>query len=226
MKLNLLRTLLNGVFLLIIAGCGTMKFSETHYYAVEDESNTNIYRLKITGKSVLGEAKYQSGYFPASAVDRVFGNVKGNGGTAELQAHETLITEIRNATLITTQHYLKIASNPESTDEDIQKALNARRNILAYPSLSSGAPANTRIIDYNPSRSLVLKNSDSKMVYVFSSNPDNVIGNIKNFAESDQTALAVSRLAQVTSQQTRNDVAEKEAVFTVTSEGISTCVIT
>jgi hypothetical protein len=204
-----------------VFSCGTMKIRETHYYAVEDENNTNVYRLKITAKSVLGEAKYQSGYFPASAVDRVFGDIKGSGGTGELQIHEALTTEIRNATLSTTQNYLQVASDPDSTDEDIQKALNVRRNILAYPSLSTELPMDARIIDYNPGLGIVLKNSDSKMVFVFSSNPDNVIGNIKNFAESDQTALAVSRLAQVTSQQTRNDVAEEEAVLIVTGQGVN-----
>lgn len=204
-----------------IFSCGTMNIRETHYYAVEDENNTNVYRLKITAKSVLGEAKFQSGYFPVNAVDRVFGDIKGSGGTGELQIHEALTTEIRNATLSTTRHYLQVASNPASSDEEIQRALNARRNILAYPSLNTGLPSDGRIIDYNPGLGIVLRNSDSKMVFVFSSNPDNVIDNIKNFAESDQTALAVSRLAQVTSQQTRNDVAEEEAILMVTGEGIS-----
>jgi hypothetical protein len=219
--MNWSRAFLISAILSAVASCGTMKVRETHYYAVEDENNTNVFRLKITATSVLGEAKYQSGYFPSSAVDRVFGDIKGAGGTEELQIHESLATEIRSATLKTTKRYLQIASNPKSTYEEIQKALNVRRTILAYPSLNSPLPIDSRIIDYVPGRGIVLKNSDSKMVFVFSSNPDDVIGNIKNFAESDQTALAVSRLAQVTLQQTSNDVAEQEAILTVTGEGIS-----
>jgi hypothetical protein len=215
------KTLLGSALLLTLVGCGTMRINETHYYAVEDQNNTNVFRLKITGKSRLGDAKYQSGYYPSYAVDRVFGDIRGNGGTADLEAQEALATEIRNATLKTTKNYLQLASESNSTDEAIQKALNARRNILAYPSLNTGLPANSRIIDYRPSQGIVLRNAGSKMVYVFSSNPDDVIGNIKNFAESDLTALAVSRLAQVTSQQTRNNVVELEATLSVMEEGIT-----
>lgn len=209
------------LIILSILGCSTMKISETHYYAVEDENNTNIYRLKVTAKSVLGEAKYQSGYFPSNAVDRAFGDIKGTGGTEDLQIQESLASEIRAATLKTTQNYLQVASNPESTAEDIQKALNIRRNILVYPSLITGIPTNARIIDYDPSRGIVLSNSESKMVFVFSSNPDNVVGNIKNFSESAQTALSVSKLAQITLQQTRNDVAEDEAILTVLKKSLT-----
>ena len=188
-----------------------MKVKETYYYAVEDETNTNVYRLHIQAKSVLGDAKFREGFFPAHAVDRAFGTISDNSGNADLQFQETLKAQIRD----TTKKYLNIAKNKDSSDEDILKALNARRKILAYPALNVGLPNHARIIEFNPAKNTVTRNSDSKMVFVFSSNPDTVIGNIKNFAESDQTALAVSRLAQVTSQRTRNEVAEEEVTLQV-----------
>lgn len=219
-KIYFCRQFCYAIVFLTLTGCATMKVKETHYYAVEDQTNTNVYRLTIEAESSLGKAKYQSGFFPSNAVDRVFGDIKPDGSTAELQARETIAKEIRNATVKTTQHFLKIASDANSTDVEIQKALNARRNILAYPDTTIGLPANSRMIDYDPSRGLVSRNADSKMVFVFSSNPDEVIGNIKNFAEADQTALSISRLVQVTSQQARNDVAEAEATLSVMEKGI------
>lgn len=221
MKLNWNKLACCSLLVLTLIGCGTMKVKETYYYAVEDETNTNVYRLQVKASSVLGDAKFREGFFPAHAVDRAFGAVSDNSGNADLQFQETLKAKIRDATLHTTQEYLNIAKNKDSSDEDILKALNARRKILAYPALNVGLPNHARIIEFNPAQNTVIRNSDSKMVFVFSSNPDTVIGNIKNFAESDQTALAVSRLAQVTSQRTRNEVAEEEATLQVIGESTS-----
>lgn len=207
-----------SLIILMLTGCGTMKLKETYYYAVEDEANTNVYRLKIEAKSVLGDAKYRGGFFPGDAVDRAFGAVSDNSGNADLQFQETLKTQIRSATLHTTREYLNIAKNKDSSDDEILKALKARRKILVYPSLNVGLPNHARIIDFNPVNNTVTRNSDSKLVFIFSSNPDTVIGNIRNFAESDQTALAVSRLAQVTSQKERNAVIEDEATLQVIGE--------
>ena len=221
MKLKTFALLLHCFLALVLSGCGTMKVKETYYYAVEDENNTNIYRLQREATSQLGDAKYQTGFFPADAVDRAFGAVSGSGTNVDLQFQESIKTEIRNATLYTTQEYLNVAKNKDSTAEDIQNALNARRNILAYPSMAIGLPNHSRIIDYEPGKNIAIRNSDSKMVYVFSSDPDTVIGNIKNFAESDQTALSVSRLAQVTSQQMRNEVAEEQATIKLIGKSTS-----
>ena len=92
--------------MLALIGCGTMKVKETYYYAVEDETNTNIYRLQIQAKTVLGDAKFREGFFPANAVDRAFGAVSDSSGNADLQFQETLKAQIREATLHTTQNYL------------------------------------------------------------------------------------------------------------------------
>ncbi|MEI8631515.1 hypothetical protein P4S72_04085 [Vibrio sp. PP-XX7] len=53
------------------------------------------------------------------------------------------------------------------------------------------------------------------MIFVWSSNPDDVIKNIKNFSDSAQTALAVSRLAELSAQRVRNEVTETEASIKV-----------
>ena len=196
---------------LLTAACGQMQIRERHYYAIENNDNTNIFRLKVKASTVLGDAKYQSGWYPANAVDSLYGNVRSSGGQADLQARQEIETEVRNAIVQATKDYNVVALKPASTEADIQRAMQVRRNVLAYPSLWMNIPENSRIIYYNPSKGVVTNHSDEKMVFVLSSNPDAVIGNIKNFAESDKTALAVSHLAKVTSQRVRNEIVAEEA---------------
>ena len=202
------------------ASCGTMTVKETHYYAIEQNDNTNIYRVKVKAHTVLGEAKYQSGWYPTNAVDSLYGNVRANGGQADLQARQDIETLVRNATVQSIKDYITVALNPASTDPEIQRAMQVRRNVLAYPSLTEGIPEYSRIIDYNPSYGVAVRHGDEKMVFVLSSNPDTVIGNIKNFAESDKTALAVGHLAEVTSQRVRNEIVSEEAKESIKRKAI------
>jgi hypothetical protein len=210
------------LILLLVTACGVMKIQERHYYAIENNDNTNIFRLVVQADTVLGEAKYNSGWYPANAVDSLYGNVRSYGGQADLQARQEIETEVRKGIVQATKNYNIVALNPASTDEDIQRAMQVRRNVLSYPSLWTGLSENSRIIDYNPSEGVVIKHSDEKMVIVLSSNPDVVIGNIKNFAESDKTALAVSRLAKVTSQRVRNEIVADEAKEAIVRKAIET----
>jgi len=193
--------------------CGRMKINETHYYAIpsSDSDNINIFRLNINGETVLSDAKYQSGWYPANAVDSLFGNVISNGGTGDLQARQDIETQYRNAMVKATKKYMAVALKPSSTQAQIQQAMQVRRRVLAYPSLAEKVPNSAVIVDYNPSKGVAERHANEKLVFILSANPDAVVGNIKNFAESDQTALAVSHLAKVTSQRVRNEVVAEEA---------------
>ena len=208
------------IICLLITACGRMTVKETHYYAVENSDNTNVFRVKVKARTVLGKAKYQSGWYPTNAVDSLYGNVRASGGQADLQARQEIETLIRNATIQATKDYNKVALNPASTEADIQRAMQVRRNVLAYPSLTEGIPESARIVDYNPSLGVAVRHADEKMVFVLSANPDAVIGNIKNFAESDKTSLAVSHLASVTSQRVRSEVVADESAEEIIRQAI------
>jgi hypothetical protein len=66
-------------------------------------------------------------------------------------------------------------------------------------------------IQYDPSRGLTVLRSDEKFVWVLSSNPDDVIGSIANFAEQEATEKAVLKFADVVVQSTRNEAAQRRA---------------
>ncbi|MCJ8294370.1 MAG: hypothetical protein MJK15_08180 [Colwellia sp.] len=203
---------------LISSGCGVMKFNETHYYAVKSDDNVNVYRLIVKGNTVLSDAKYQSGWYPKNAVDSLYGNVRNSGGSSALQAKQDIEKLSRESTVRAISAYYKVAENPNSSEDDIQKAMQVRRRVLAYPTLNENIPKNSQIIDYNPSLGLAISHIDEKMVFILSANPDIVVGNIKNFAESDKTALTISQLAKVSVQRARNEIVAAEAKEIVYSE--------
>jgi len=188
--------------------CGTMKVDETHYYSIpsKDSDNVNIFRLHITGKTVLSDAKYKSGWYPTNAVDSLFGNVTSNGDTGDLQARQEIETLYRGAMVQATKSYMAVALDSASTHAEIEDAMQVRRRVLYYPTLTEGGSGSSIIVDYNPSKSVAERHANDKLVFMLSANPDAVVGNITNFAESDKTSLAVSHLAQVMSQRVRNDV--------------------
>ena len=88
----------------------------------------------------------------------------------------------------------------------------ARRRILAYP-ISSGKPFEGALeIEYNPAKSVNIRFSDDKLIFVLASDPDTVIANIASFGESQESALAIDRLAKVIAERTRADIVAAEVV--------------
>jgi hypothetical protein len=46
---------------------------------------------------------------------------------------------------------------------------------------------------------------------MLSTDPDEVIGKIANFAETDKTVLSINQFAKITAQRVRNQIAAEEA---------------
>ncbi len=67
-------------WLLVACTTGPMDVREVRYWAVSNGKETNYYRLRVTGATRLGVAGYKSGWFPARAVDRLFGDVSSDDG--------------------------------------------------------------------------------------------------------------------------------------------------
>jgi len=80
--------------------------------------------------------------------------------------------------------------------------------VLAYPDSNTPPFMRSFEIEFNPARGLVLSHWDEKVVFVLGSDPDEVVGAIANFAESDRSAYSINQLAKVVSQRSRNEVAE------------------
>lgn len=198
---------------LFLGGCtlGPMKVHETHYVAVSNGKDTNYYRLRVVGHTSLGVAGYRSGWFPARAVDRLFGEVASDAAPAELQARTELETQVIQKIKETHQAWLEAAKDPNADPELLRRLNEARRRVLAYPSFRAEPFPDTIEIEYNPGRELATFHIDDKLIFVLASNPDDVVRQIANFVEEDKTVATINRMAGTITQVTTNEVAGREA---------------
>lgn len=202
---------------LILSACslGRMNVQETHYYAIPNGKDTNYYRLRVEAKTVLGVAGYRSGWYPARAVDRLFGEAASDSSPAELQARTELEMRTIEAIKETQRKWLEAAQNPDTPEPRLRLLNEARRRVLAYPSFKPEPFPGTVEIEYNPGRDLVTFHIDDKLLFVLSSDPDAVVRAIANFVEEDKTVLTIQRLSGTITQGALNEVAGREAALKV-----------
>ena len=189
-----------------------MDVREVHYYAVPNGQNTNYYRLKVRAQTKLGDAEYRSGWFPGHAVDSLFGDVTQAGRTKALEARSKLEDDILLEIIATNKAWLEEASKHNADPENLKGLLEARRRVLAYPRGVGPPYPGTLEIQYNPAKGIAALHSDEKLVFVLSSNPNEVVGKIANFAQNEKTVMSINQLGKVIAQRVRNETAELEAV--------------
>ena len=136
-------------------------------------------------------------------------------GAEALEAKRILEAQIRDSLIQVNAKYQEKARDPDTSEQELDKLLQARRRILAYPRWQPEVLRDTIEIDYNPSKGIAIRRSDEKLVFILSSNPDEVVGKITNFAESDKTVYSINQFAQVIAQRSRNDIAAQEATEAV-----------
>lgn len=212
------RLLFFVVILLVgVSGCttGPMNIREIHYYAITNGEHTNYYRLRVAADTQLGVAGFRSGWFPARAVNRLFGDASLEGGAAELKTRSAIESLINDKMIFTYKNWLDEAGNIDATSDKLNKLLDARRRVLAYPSSEIDPYPKAFEIDYNPASGVATYHADEKLVFVLASNPDEVIGKIANFVEDDKTVLTINRLADAVGQYRVNEIATKEATLEV-----------
>lgn len=201
----------------MLAGCttGPMDIREVRYWAVSNGKETNYYRLRVTGATRLGVAGYKSGWFPARAVDRLFGDVSSDGGVTELQVRTELEQQIAEKIKATQSRWLQAAENPDADPATLRALMEARRRILAYPAKTATPFPDAIEVEYNPGLGVATRYADEKLVFVLASNPDEIISSLARFVEEDKTVLTVNRLAGIITQRAAVDVASREAVQSV-----------
>src|SRR5262249_39950883 len=150
--------------------------------------------------TVLGVAGYRSGWYPARAVDRLFGEAASDSSPAELLARTELEMQTIDAIKETQRKWLLAAKNPNTPDDELRRLNEARRRVLAYPSFKPEPFPGTIEIEYNPGRDLATFHIDDKLLFVLSSDPDAVVRQIANFVEEDKTVLTINRLAGTITQ--------------------------
>ena len=198
---------------LVLAGCslGRTKLGSTSYVAVPGRNNTNYFRVTVTGSSKLAVTHFKSGAFPADIVDTLYGNA-GNSNLPEVyKLQEDIKKEINDALLKAWKSYLEKAIDPAATQEVLADRLATIRRVRAAPGDGIPLPKGAVEMEYAPERNLVLRGWGQKLVFVMSSDPNDVIGAISTFSNEVETGTTVLRLADLVQQKVVGDVVEIEA---------------
>ena len=204
---------------LIAVGCassacvsnGKMTIEETFYLAVPSGENTNFFRVKVTATSEYGVATYDSSWFPADAVDRLYGATSDVGAAAALKTEEDLKAQLNQHILAVNSGYWAAAADPTTDPEVIESWLVAQRRVRSIAGEQTALPSGAIEIEYDPIANLALRHAGQKLVFVLSSDPTQVINAISTFSQDTKTSATVLRLADVIRQQTVNQIAETEA---------------
>ena len=198
---------------LAVAGCslGITRINHSHYLAVPSEQNVNYFRIRVNGHTKLGKTSYRSGWFPAAAVDSLYGDASKSGASEAYKLEEDLKNKINERILSTAEGYLDAAADPKSDPDLIEAWLVAQRRVRAFPGDGVPLPAGAVEIEYEPGANLALRHSGEKLIFILSSDPDEVVGAINNFSQNAETGATVLRLADVIRQHGVGEVAAMEA---------------
>lgn len=216
--------LLSATLLMGACSSGPMKVYETSYLAVPSGDNTNFYRVTVSGNTELGISNYNSSWFPADTLDRLYGGTTKTDAPKALNTEEDIKGLINTAILKTTKGYLKAAANPNSSEETIVSWLNAQRRVRAMAGDGITLPKGAVEVEYDPSRNLALRHSGEKLVFILASDPRKVINSIKGFANDTKSSASILRLADVVRQQRLNETDRAEAKMAVEQQTNNTIV--
>jgi hypothetical protein len=184
---------------------------ETHYIAVPSGGKFNYFRIRVNADATLSDVKYHSGWYPAEAVESLYGSANEGDAAEAYKLKNDIKKLINDAILKTETGYLDAASNPNSDPAVVQAWLTAQRRVRAMPGVTVPLPDGAIEIEYNPASAIALRHAGEKLVFVFSANPDEVVGAIEGFAKQAEVGATVLQLADVVRQQSVNEVATKEA---------------
>jgi hypothetical protein len=190
---------------------GTTKIDQKYFLAVPSNTNVNYFRVRVRGESILSVTDFRSGWFPADAVDSLYGDVSQNGATEAFRVKEQLKAKYNAAILKAQDGYLAAASDPKTDPAVLQSWILAEHRVRATAGSEAPLPAGAVEVEYDPGRGITTAHAGEKLVLVLSSDPTSVIEAISAFSNDVQTGATVLNLADVMRQQSSNDVATTEA---------------
>lgn len=197
----------------VLQGCsmGKTQFKEDYYLGVPSGRNTNYFRITVTGDARLSETSFRSGSFPADIVDSLYGDTSKAGVADTYKLQDDIKKKINESLLKAWTAYLEVASNPDSEPARIEAHLATLRRVRSAPGDEIALPKGAVEMEYSPDQNLVLRGSGQKLVFVMSSDPDNVIQAITTFSQDVETSTSVLRLADLVQQRAIGDLVDLEA---------------
>lgn len=181
-------------------GCaGQTRLQETYYLAAPDGTNTNFYRIRVRGVSVLSKAEFRHGWYPRSAVDSLFGSVSKEAEPEYRKQQRKIEEGIDQAIADTHKRYLEKATDPEVTSAELEKYMEAHRRVRYLP--TTPAREDLIVMEHDPTVGLKRLHGEDKIVIVMSSNPDEVVQSIARVVEDQKTQDFVTEIADTFGQQ-------------------------
>ncbi|WP_421765483.1 hypothetical protein [Ekhidna sp.] len=209
-----------ALVIFLISSCSTGKtyVKTISYYGVPSSNNTNYYKVNIESNSKLSKLNYESGWYPESALDRLFGNTSSDATIKVLETQNVLTDQYNETIVALNRKWLDAAADIEVPDSELQTYLNARRRLLAYPNLGFMPLKNAFELEYNPERSIAIAHANEKFAIVVSANPNEVVGKISSFAESDKTTMEINRIGNLLKTDFANSIIKMKAKYEVDNE--------
>lgn len=194
-----------GALLCLAAACssGPLKVNERYYLAASDRrgENINYYRITIRGSTALSVADFRQGWYPADALDAVFGDVSAESEPSALATKRALAAQIDQALIAIRQKIADelTASNgiPDMENfERVEKLRKAERE-LRIRARDQRDTDELVTIEYDPAGPLVTRRAGEKLIFVLSANPDEILQNIAGFAEEQKTQLEIANFSRI-----------------------------
>lgn len=182
-----------------IGGCqqfGQVDLREQYYLGASNGTEMVYYRVTIQADTFLANMQFRQGWYPAYAVDQLFGDVSDNGVVETLSARDEIRKQIDEKLKEARTRYLEVAADPDSSNSEVEAALRAvmRVRLDASPSLldSDGILDKTHLIEYDPDADLSTRRAGHKKIYLLSADPNQVIQELQRLAADTDTQKLIS----------------------------------
>ena len=189
-----------------------MRAVKKRYFSVSNGEEANYYRLRVKAWSWQGKAKFRAGWYPSESVDMLFGDVSEESESDYLKTRRDIKKYLNKTVKELHKTYLDTAKHPETKKEYLEKLMDARLRVLAFP-VKEAPLKKSFIAEYDVARGVAISHADEKMVYIHSSDPDEVIGKIANFTENDKTVRTIENLSSVLGAQRDSQLKSQKAII-------------
>lgn len=195
---------------------GNMSVKQQYFLTAELDGNAVHYRVNIRANTVLSDAKFRQGWFPAEAVDSVFSEATGSDAGSTYDTRDKLKRQINTTLLELRKRYGEELLKAAPDGEKLTGLLLAENRLRYYAAREIGDDYDfSETMEFDPISGLITNRSGDKLVLILSANPDQIIQSIANFSEEEKTKAVIKGLVDFIGANARKDLDKKEALAEV-----------
>jgi hypothetical protein len=188
-----------------------MTVKERCYLRADSGDHSNYYRITFRAHTMFSDAQFRQGWFPAQAVDALFGDVSEEGSAEALTTREELRRQIDTKLIAAQKAYLDAVTTPDCDPDELAKRREALLNVRLVKVSDPNLAKHVTTMEYNPMADLVTYRHGQKLVVLLSSNPDQVISKLAVIAEDARTEQLFNKYANVIEAKERVERSQRFA---------------